>query len=70
MLKLLQNINADVAAAVLSKAIQPLKTVYINHKGGLVDERTKKLITAIDVMDEEFDSLLAQDWCKNGDRLK
>lgn len=62
------NVNADVAAGELARAIEPLKVVYLSEKGGLFDGDAQK-ISAIN-LDEEFDHLMAQPWCKFGTRLK
>jgi N-acetyl-gamma-glutamyl-phosphate reductase/acetylglutamate kinase len=63
------NVNADVAAAELSRALQPLKVVYLSEKGGLYNDETGKKISQIE-LDEEFDHLMKQPWCKYGTRLK
>ncbi|RYP20535.1 hypothetical protein DL766_008168 [Monosporascus sp. MC13-8B] len=62
------NVNADVAAGELARAIEPLKVVYLSEKGGLFDGDAQK-ISAIN-LDEEYDQLMAQPWCKFGTRLK
>ncbi|KAF5027436.1 hypothetical protein F66182_457 [Fusarium sp. NRRL 66182] len=64
----LLNVNADVAAAELARALKPLKVIYLSEKGGLFDGEDKK-ISQIN-LDEEFDYLMAQPWCKYGTRLK
>jgi len=64
----LLNINADVAAAELARALEPLKVVYLSEKGGLFDGEGKK-ISAIN-LDEEYDMYMSQAWCKYGTRLK
>jgi acetylglutamate kinase len=64
----LLNVNADVAAAELARALKPLKVVYLSEKGGLFNGEEKK-ISQIN-LDEEFDYLMAQPWCKFGTRLK
>ncbi|OAA60420.1 NAGK-NAGSA, bifunctional [Niveomyces insectorum RCEF 264] len=64
----LLNVNADVAAAELARALEPLKVVYLSEKGGLFDGEGHK-ISAIN-LDEEFDWYMAQPWCKFGTRLK
>lgn len=64
----LLNVNADVAAAELARALEPLKVVYLSEKGGLFDGEGGK-ISAIN-LDEEFDWYMAQSWCKFGTRLK
>lgn len=62
------NVNADVAAGELARVIEPLKVVYLSEKGGLFDGDAQK-ISAIN-LDEEFNHLMAQPWCKFGTRLK
>lgn len=62
------NVNADVAAGELARVVEPLKVVYLSEKGGLFDGDGQK-ISAIN-LDEEFDHLMSQPWCKFGTRLK
>lgn len=62
------NVNADVAAAELARALEPLKVVYLSEKGGLFDGEGGK-ISAIN-LDEEFEWYMQQAWCKYGTRLK
>ncbi|KAF5680603.1 n-acetyl-gamma-glutamyl-phosphate reductase [Fusarium heterosporum] len=64
----LLNVNADVAAAELARTFKPLKVIYLSEKGGLFDGEQKK-ISQIN-LDEEFDNLMAQPWCRYGTRLK
>ncbi|KAF4124463.1 N-acetyl-gamma-glutamyl-phosphate reductase / acetylglutamate kinase [Geosmithia morbida] len=64
----LLNVNADVAAAELARALEPLKVVYLSEKGGLFDGDGDK-ISHIN-LDEEFDHLMSQPWCRYGTRLK
>ncbi|CAG8492190.1 31922_t:CDS:2 [Gigaspora margarita] len=63
------NVNADVAAGELAKVLEPLKIIYLNEKGGLINEETKKKIDSIN-LDEEYDHYMAQPWVKYGTRLK
>lgn len=63
------NVNADVAAGELAKALQPLKIVYLSEKGGLFNGDTKEKISAIN-LDEEYDGLMNQWWVRHGTRLK
>ncbi|CAG8513806.1 4836_t:CDS:10, partial [Racocetra persica] len=63
------NVNADVAAGELAKVLEPLKIIYLNEKGGLINEETKKKIDVIN-LDEEYDYYMAQEWVKYGTRLK
>ncbi|KAH8662154.1 Aspartate/glutamate/uridylate kinase [Xylariales sp. PMI_506] len=62
------NVNADVAAGELARVLEPLKVVYLSEKGGLFDGNVQK-ISAIN-LDEEYDHLMSQPWCKFGTRLK
>ncbi|KAJ4298754.1 Protein arg-6, mitochondrial [Collariella sp. IMI 366227] len=62
------NVNADVAAAELARALEPLKVVYLSEKGGLSDASGQK-ISAIN-LDEEYEHLMSQSWVKYGTRLK
>ncbi|KPM36497.1 Protein arg-6, mitochondrial [Neonectria ditissima] len=64
----LLNVNADVAAAELARALEPLKVVYLSEKGGLFDGEGEH-ISHIN-LDAEFDHLMAQPWCRYGTRLK
>jgi len=63
------NVNADVAAGELAKSLQPLKIVYLSEKGGLFNADTNEKISAIN-LDEEYDHLMSQWWCRYGTRLK
>jgi N-acetyl-gamma-glutamyl-phosphate reductase / acetylglutamate kinase len=63
------NVNADVAAAELARALEPLKIVYLSEKGGLYNGDTGQRISQIN-LDEEYDHLMSQPWCRYGTRLK
>ncbi|PSS22022.1 hypothetical protein M430DRAFT_118094 [Amorphotheca resinae ATCC 22711] len=63
------NVNADVAAGELARALEPLKIVYLSEKGGLFNADTNEKISAIN-LDEEYDYLMSQWWCRYGTRLK
>lgn len=63
------NVNADVAAGELARAVQPLKIVYLAEKGGLFNGDTGEKISAIN-LDEEYDHLMNQWWVRHGTRLK
>lgn len=65
----LLNVNADVAAVELAKALQPLKIVYLSEKGGLFHGETGEKISTIN-LDEEYDHLMKQEWVRYGTRLK
>ncbi len=57
-----------ISAAELARALEPLKVVYLSEKGGLFNGDAEK-ISQIN-LDEEFDHLMAQPWCRYGTRLK
>ena len=63
------NVNADVAAGELARALQPLKIVYLAEKGGLFNGDTGEKISAIN-LDEEYEHLMEQWWVRHGTRLK
>ena len=63
------NVNADVAAGMLARSLQPLKIVYLSEKGGLFNGDTKEKISAIN-LDEEYDDLMKLWWVRHGTRLK
>ncbi|CDO54046.1 hypothetical protein DV495_001413 [Geotrichum candidum] len=63
------NVNADVAAGELARVIEPLKIVYLNEKGGLINGSTKEKISVIN-LDEEYDDLMKEPWVKYGTKLK
>ncbi|KAF2741154.1 bifunctional acetylglutamate kinase/N-acetyl-gamma-glutamyl-phosphate reductase [Polyplosphaeria fusca] len=63
------NVNADVVAGALARALEPLKIVYLSEKGGLFNGDTGKLISTIN-LDEEYDTLMQQPWVKYGTKLK
>jgi len=62
------NVNADTAAGELARVLEPLKIIYINDKGGLFNDKGKK----IDVinLDEEYDDLMKEPWVTKGTKLK
>lgn len=61
-------VNADVAAAELARALKPLKVAYLSGTGGLFDGDGDK-ISQIN-LDEEYDNLMFQPWCRDGTRRK
>ncbi|CAB4254012.1 similar to Saccharomyces cerevisiae YER069W ARG5,6 Protein that is processed in the mitochondrion to yield acetylglutamate kinase and N-acetyl-gamma-glutamyl-phosphate reductase [Maudiozyma barnettii] len=63
------NVNADVAAGELARVFEPLKIVYLNEKGGIINGETHEKISMIN-LDEEYDDLLKQSWVKYGTKLK
>lgn len=65
----LLNVNADVAAGELAREFEPLKIVYLNEKGGIINGLTGQKISAIN-LDEEYEDLLKEPWVKYGTKLK
>ncbi|VEU20756.1 DEKNAAC101649 [Brettanomyces naardenensis] len=63
------NVNADVAAGEIARVFEPLKIVYLNEKGGIINGKTKEKISVIN-LDEEYDDLLKESWVKYGTKLK
>ncbi|KAF5695689.1 arg-6 [Fusarium denticulatum] len=64
----LLNVNADVAAAELARTLKPLKVIYLLRKGGLFNGKGKMVSQTN--LDDEFEYLIAQPWCRYGTRLK
>lgn len=63
------NINADVAAREVAIAFQPMKTIFINAKGGWLEEDGTKL-SVID-MNHDYEKFLARDYTgRQGTLLK
>lgn len=65
----LLNVNADIAAGMVAKEFKPLKIVYLNEKGGIINGNTNEKISTIN-LDEEYDNLLKESWVKYGTKLK
>lgn len=65
----LLNVNADVAAGELAREFEPLKIVYLNEKGGIINGDTGEKVSVIN-LDEEYEDLLKQSWVKYGTKLK
>lgn len=63
------NVNADVAAGELARVFEPLKIVYLNEKGGIINGNTGEKVSAIN-LDEEYDDLMKESWVKYGTKLK
>jgi N-acetyl-gamma-glutamyl-phosphate reductase/acetylglutamate kinase len=63
------NVNADVAAGELARVFEPLKIVYLNEKGGIINGNTGEKISVIN-LDEEYEDLLKESWVKYGTKLK
>ncbi|AET39386.1 bifunctional acetylglutamate kinase/N-acetyl-gamma-glutamyl-phosphate reductase Ecym_4323 [Eremothecium cymbalariae DBVPG len=63
------NVNADIAAGALARVFEPLKIVYLNEKGGIINGETGEKVSVIN-LDEEFDDLIKQSWVKYGTKLK
>jgi N-acetyl-gamma-glutamyl-phosphate reductase/acetylglutamate kinase len=62
------NVNADVAAQELAKAMKPVKIVYLSSNGGINDEQDK-LMPVID-LDSDYERLMNEPWFRHGNRLK
>ena len=62
------NINSDVAARELARAIQPYKMVFLTETGGLLDEHGR-VMSAVN-LEEDYDHLMAQPWVHSGMRRK
>ncbi|EGG23540.1 acetylglutamate kinase [Cavenderia fasciculata] len=62
------NINADVAALELAKAVRPLKIVFVNTTAGMKDGDGRVMPHI--VLDEQYDELMKQSWVKHGTKLK
>lgn len=65
----LLNVNADVAAGELARVFEPLKIVYLNEKGGIINGNTGEKVSIIN-LDEEYESLMQESWVKYGTKLK
>lgn len=65
----LLNVNADIAAGVIAREFKPLKIVYLNEKGGIINGNTNEKISVIN-LDEEYENLLKEPWVKFGTKLK
>ena len=62
------NLNADWAANMLVRALQPYKIVFLTGTGGLLDGEGR-VIDSIN-LSTEYDALLAQPWLHSGMRVK
>lgn len=65
----LLNVNADVAAGELAREFEPLKIVYLNEKGGIINGETGEKVSVIN-LDEEYEDLMKESWVKYGTKLK
>lgn len=65
----LLNVNADVAAGELARQFEPLKIVYLNEKGGIINGSTGEKVSVIN-LDEEYEDLMKESWVKYGTKLK
>lgn len=63
------NVNADIAAGELAREFEPLKIVFLNEVGGIINGSTGQKISAIN-LDEEYHDLMSQPWVKYGTKLK
>lgn len=62
------NINADIAANALVRAIQPYKVVFLTPTGGLLNE-SGGVIPALNLA-TDFTRLMSEPWLHSGMRLK
>ncbi len=62
------NINADIAAVELVKAINPYKAIFLSETGGIFN-KTGQLITNINLV-LEYDELMNEKWLHSGMKLK
>ncbi|MEP6485438.1 MAG: acetylglutamate kinase, partial [Rudaea sp.] len=62
------NVNADVAANELVRALTPYKIVFLTETGGLLDGNDN-IIDSIN-LSSEYEHLMAQPWLHSGMRLK
>ncbi len=62
------NVNADFAANMLVRVLQPYKIVFLTGTGGLLDE-AGRVIDSIN-LSTEYQHLLAQPWVNGGMRVK
>ncbi|CAH0488807.1 unnamed protein product [Peronospora farinosa] len=63
------NINADVAARQLALSLQPLKTIFVNAKGGWIEDDGTKLKTIN--MTKDYERMAARDYTgRQGTLLK
>ena len=62
------NVNADVSANELVRALRPYKIIFLTGTGGLLD-RQGRVIDSIN-LSTEFDDLMEQEWINGGMRLK
>ncbi|CUM65261.1 uncharacterized protein PRCAT00002894001 [Priceomyces carsonii] len=65
----LLNVNADVAAGELAREFEPLKIVYLNEKGGIINGNTGEKVSVIN-LNEEYELLMKESWVKYGTKLK
>ncbi|GMM29366.1 bifunctional acetylglutamate kinase/N-acetyl-gamma-glutamyl-phosphate reductase [Martiniozyma asiatica (nom. inval.)] len=65
----LLNVNADIAAGMVAREFKPLKIVYLNEKGGIINGTTGDKISVIN-LDAEYENLLKEPWVKYGTKLK
>ncbi|MGI9015419.1 MAG: acetylglutamate kinase [Phycisphaerales bacterium] len=62
------NVNGDVAARALAKAVQPYKIIFLTPTGGLLDEHGS-IIPAVNLA-EDYERLIAEPWVQGGMALK
>ncbi len=62
------NVNGDTATRALVQALQPMKIIFLSSVGGLLDG-AGDIIHSINLA-SDYDTLVAQDWLKDGMLLK
>ncbi len=62
------NINADIAANELVRAIQPYKVVFLTGTGGLLDGKGE-IISSVN-LSAEYTYLISQEWVNSGMEVK
>ncbi len=62
------NINGDVAASELVKAVQPFKIIFLSATGGILDA-DGKIISSVN-LSTDYEELMRQEWLHSGMRLK
>jgi acetylglutamate kinase len=62
------NVNADMAANELVRAVQPFKIVFLTGTGGILDQHGE-LIPSIN-LSTDYDHMMESDWLHSGMRLK
>lgn len=53
------NVNADAAAGELARALEPLKTIFLNSSGGMAHPVTDEKMSVVN-LDEDYEHLIAE----------